>query len=108
MYTLSNIDSSTIARTMNAALVLLLASCAAPPIGPVPPSVELPQLAVGRSWTYQVRDGFNHGLIRTLRYTVASNSDDTVTLRDRDSTEQVRFKIAALPAELTERIGWHR
>jgi glycyl-tRNA synthetase len=34
--------------------------------------------------------------------------DDTVTLRDRDSTEQLRFKIAALPAELTERIGWHR
>jgi hypothetical protein len=63
MYALSRIDSSTIARTMNAALVFLLASCAAPPIGPVPPSVELPQLAVGGSWTYQVRDGYNHGLI---------------------------------------------
>jgi hypothetical protein len=85
MYALSRIDSSTIARTMNAALVFLLASCAAPPIGPVPPSVELPQLAVGRSWTYQVRDGYNHGLIRTLRYTVASNSDDTVTLRVDDT-----------------------
>ena len=34
--------------------------------------------------------------------------DDTVTLRDRDSTEQVRLPIAALVTELTERIGWHR
>ncbi len=34
--------------------------------------------------------------------------DDTVTLRDRDSTGQTRFKIGALPAELTDRIGWHR
>ena len=34
--------------------------------------------------------------------------DDTVTLRDRDSTEQVRFKIVALAAELTERINWNR
>ncbi len=34
--------------------------------------------------------------------------DDTVTLRDRDSTEQVRIPVAGLVAELTERIGWHR
>jgi glycyl-tRNA synthetase len=34
--------------------------------------------------------------------------DDTVTLRDRDSTEQVRVPIASLAAELIERIGWHR
>ncbi len=35
-------------------------------------------------------------------------SDDTVTLRDRDSTAQVRLPIAALVGELNERIGWHR
>jgi glycyl-tRNA synthetase len=34
--------------------------------------------------------------------------DDTVTLRDRDSTEQVRIPIAALVSALTERVGWHR
>jgi glycyl-tRNA synthetase len=33
--------------------------------------------------------------------------DDTVTLRDRDSTEQVRIPIAVLVAALVERIGWH-
>ncbi len=35
-------------------------------------------------------------------------SDDTVTLRDRDSTAQVRLPIAALVGDLNERIGWHR
>ncbi len=34
--------------------------------------------------------------------------DDTVTLRDRDSTEQVRIPIAGLVSALIERIGWHR
>jgi len=34
--------------------------------------------------------------------------DDTVTLRDRDSTEQVRIQIARLVSALIERIGWHR
>jgi glycyl-tRNA synthetase len=34
--------------------------------------------------------------------------DDTVTLRDRDSTEQVRIPIAGLVPELIERIGWYR
>jgi len=34
--------------------------------------------------------------------------DDTVTLRDRDSTGQERIPIAALAAALIERIGWHR
>ncbi len=34
--------------------------------------------------------------------------DDTVTLRDRDSTEQVRLPIARLAQEITERIGWNR
>jgi glycyl-tRNA synthetase len=34
--------------------------------------------------------------------------DDTVTVRDRDSTEQVRMPIAGLAPALIERIGWHR
>jgi glycyl-tRNA synthetase len=34
--------------------------------------------------------------------------DDTVTIRDRDSTEQVRIPIAGLAPALIERIGWHR
>jgi len=34
--------------------------------------------------------------------------DDTVTLRDRDSTQQIRVPISGLVRELTERIGWHR
>ena len=34
--------------------------------------------------------------------------DDTVTLRDRDSTEQVRLPIAGLVPALIERIGWNR
>ena len=34
--------------------------------------------------------------------------DDTVTVRDRDSTEQVRIPIAGLVPALIERIGWHR
>jgi glycyl-tRNA synthetase len=34
--------------------------------------------------------------------------DDTVTLRDRDSTQQERIPIARLASEITARIGWHR
>jgi glycyl-tRNA synthetase len=34
--------------------------------------------------------------------------DDTVTLRDRDSTGQERIPIAGLMTALIERIGWHR
>ncbi|HKV55639.1 MAG TPA: glycine--tRNA ligase [Candidatus Binataceae bacterium] len=37
-----------------------------------------------------------------------SMEDDTVTVRDRDSTEQVRIPIAGLAPALIERIGWHR
>jgi glycyl-tRNA synthetase len=33
--------------------------------------------------------------------------DDTVTLRDRDTTQQVRVPIADLVKTLIERIGWH-
>jgi glycyl-tRNA synthetase len=34
--------------------------------------------------------------------------DDTVTLRDRDTTNQERFPIAQLVQVLTDRIGWYR
>ncbi|HXW84827.1 MAG TPA: His/Gly/Thr/Pro-type tRNA ligase C-terminal domain-containing protein, partial [Candidatus Binataceae bacterium] len=34
--------------------------------------------------------------------------DDTVTLRDRDTTEQVRVPIQELVAEVTRRVGWER
>jgi glycyl-tRNA synthetase len=34
--------------------------------------------------------------------------DDTVTLRDRDSTGQERIAISGLVGALIERIGWHR
>jgi glycyl-tRNA synthetase len=34
--------------------------------------------------------------------------DDTVTLRDRDSTGQQRIPIGNLVRELEERIGWDR
>jgi len=32
--------------------------------------------------------------------------DDTVTLRDRDTTQQERVPVGALVATLIERIGW--
>jgi glycyl-tRNA synthetase len=35
-------------------------------------------------------------------------TDDTVTLRDRDSMQQERIPIAQLTAEITQRIGWHK
>jgi glycyl-tRNA synthetase len=34
--------------------------------------------------------------------------DDTVTLRDRDTTQQERVPISALVATLVDRIGWYR
>jgi glycyl-tRNA synthetase len=35
-------------------------------------------------------------------------ADDTVTVRDRDSTVQERVAIRELAGTLLERIGWHR
>src|ERR1700674_139729 len=76
---------STVARTASTALVFLLAACAVvPPVGDVPSSVATPQMPVGRSWAYQIRDGYNHGLLRTLRYTVAGIQEGIVTLRVDD------------------------
>jgi glycyl-tRNA synthetase len=60
--------------------------------------------SIGRRYRRQDEVGTPFGI--TIDH--QTMEDDTVTLRDRDSTEQVRFKIAALPDELTERIGWHR
>jgi glycyl-tRNA synthetase len=60
--------------------------------------------SIGRRYRRQDEIGTPFGI--TIDH--QTMEDDTVTLRDRDSTEQVRFKIAALAAELTERIGWHR
>jgi len=60
--------------------------------------------AIGRRYRRQDEVGTPFGI--TIDH--QTMEDDTVTLRDRDSTEQVRFKIAALPAELTERINWNR
>jgi glycyl-tRNA synthetase len=34
--------------------------------------------------------------------------DDTVTLRDRDTTQQERFLVSRLVEVLTDRIGWNR
>jgi glycyl-tRNA synthetase len=34
--------------------------------------------------------------------------DDTVTLRDRDTTQQERFPVSRLVEVLTEKIGWYR
>jgi glycyl-tRNA synthetase (class II) len=34
--------------------------------------------------------------------------DNSVTLRDRDTTQQERVPIVNLVAVLNERIGWHR
>ena len=60
--------------------------------------------SIGRRYRRQDEVGTPFGI--TIDH--QTMEDDTVTLRDRDTTEQVRFPIAALPAELTERIGWHR
>jgi hypothetical protein len=88
-----------IARLAGAAAVLLLAACATSlPADNAPASVEAPQLPVGKSWTYQVRDGYNHGLMGTLRYSVASAHDGTVTLR----VEEVQGARAGLASRAIE------
>jgi glycyl-tRNA synthetase len=60
--------------------------------------------SIGRRYRRQDEIGTPFGI--TIDH--QTMEDDTVTLRDRDSTTQQRFKIGALAAELTERIGWHR
>jgi len=60
--------------------------------------------SIGRRYRRQDEVGTPFGL--TIDH--QTMEDDTVTLRDRDSTEQVRVPISRLVAELAERIGWHR
>jgi glycyl-tRNA synthetase len=60
--------------------------------------------SIGRRYRRQDEVGTPYGI--TIDH--QTMTDDTVTLRDRDSTEQVRVPISLLVAELTERIGWHR
>jgi hypothetical protein len=81
-------------------MTLLLAACAAPlPAGNAPASVNAPQLPVGKSWTYQVRDGYNRGLMRTVRYSVASVHDGTVTLRVDDAQAGVASRATETATE---------
>jgi glycyl-tRNA synthetase len=60
--------------------------------------------SIGRRYRRQDEVGTPFGL--TIDH--QTMEDDTVTLRDRDSTGQVRVPISRLVAEVTERIGWHR
>jgi glycyl-tRNA synthetase len=60
--------------------------------------------SIGRRYRRQDEVGTPFGI--TIDH--QTMNDDTVTLRDRDSTEQVRLKVAELVPVLTERIGWHR
>ncbi len=60
--------------------------------------------SIGRRYRRQDEIGTPFGI--TIDH--QTMEDDTVTLRDRDSTEQVRVPVNGLPAELTERIGLHR
>ncbi|HTW89550.1 MAG TPA: glycine--tRNA ligase [Candidatus Binataceae bacterium] len=60
--------------------------------------------SIGRRYRRQDEAGTPFGV--TIDH--QSMTDDTVTLRDRDSTQQERIPIAQLAAEITQRIGWHR
>jgi glycyl-tRNA synthetase len=58
--------------------------------------------SIGRRYRRQDEVGTPFGI--TIDH--QTMDDDTVTLRDRDSTSQVRLKIDALVDALTQRIGW--
>jgi glycyl-tRNA synthetase len=58
--------------------------------------------SIGRRYRRQDEVGTPFGI--TIDH--QTMEDDTVTLRDRDSTTQDRVKIAALVDELSRRIGW--
>jgi glycyl-tRNA synthetase len=58
--------------------------------------------SIGRRYRRQDEVGTPFGI--TIDH--QTMEDDTVTLRDRDSTTQDRVKIAALVDELNRRIGW--
>ncbi len=58
--------------------------------------------SIGRRYRRQDEAGTPFGV--TIDH--QTMEDDTVTLRDRDSTTQVRVAVADLADELTRRIGW--
>jgi len=60
--------------------------------------------SIGRRYRRQDEVGTPYGV--TIDH--QTMEDDTVTLRDRDSTQQERVAISALAATLIERIGWCR
>jgi len=60
--------------------------------------------SIGRRYRRQDEVGTPFGV--TIDH--QSMEDDTVTLRDRDSTEQQRFPISRLVEVITEKIGWSR
>ena len=60
--------------------------------------------AIGRRYRRQDEVGTPLGV--TIDH--QTMEDDTVTLRDRDSTQQERVPISRLAEVITERIGWHR
>ena len=58
--------------------------------------------SIGRRYRRQDEVGTPYGV--TIDH--QSMEDDTVTLRDRDSTLQERVPIARLVEEISNRIGW--
>jgi glycyl-tRNA synthetase len=60
--------------------------------------------SIGRRYRRQDEVGTPYGV--TIDH--QTMEDDTVTVRDRDSTQQDRVAISALAATLIERIGWSR
>jgi glycyl-tRNA synthetase len=60
--------------------------------------------SIGRRYRRQDEVGTPYGV--TIDH--QTMEDDTVTVRDRDSTQQDRVAISALAATLIERIGWCR
>jgi glycyl-tRNA synthetase len=60
--------------------------------------------SIGRRYRRQDEVGTPYGV--TIDH--QTMEDDTVTVRDRDSTRQDRVAISALAATLIERIGWSR
>jgi len=60
--------------------------------------------SIGRRYRRQDEVGTPYGV--TIDH--QTMQDETVTLRDRDTTEQVRVPIAGLVADINKRIGWDR
>ena len=64
-------------KVLNALATLLLAACvSAPPTGPVADRVVAPDIRKGESWTYQLRDGYNGMVLRTVREQVINHDGE--------------------------------